>query len=148
MAAASETALKLWVVMNRAVRSIETHLRRQVEAHGFSYTEFGVLEVLLNKGDLPIGEIGGLILLTSGSMTYVVDKLERRGLLQRRACEEDRRVIYAALTEKGRRRIEAAYEEHARLIETLTEGLHPDEQRAATDLLKRLGLFAQNVPAA
>lgn len=100
----SETgvALKLWVVMNKALRSVEEHLRRQVESHGLSFTEFAVLEVLLHRGALPIGELGGRILLTSGSMTYVVDKLEKRGLIRRRACPNDRRVIYAELTDEGR----------------------------------------------
>ena len=147
---ASETAasLKLWVVMNRALRSIEEPLRRQVEAHGISFTEFAVLEVLLHKGPLPIGEVGSRILLTSGSMTYVIDKLERRGLLQRRACDEDRRVIYAALTAEGRGLIETVFQEHARVLQDLMGGLHPDEQHEAAELLKRLGLYAQNAPAA
>jgi MarR family 2-MHQ and catechol resistance regulon transcriptional repressor len=143
------SALKLWVVMTRAVRSIEAPLRRQVEAHGLSLTEFGVLEVLLHKGTLAIGEIGSSILLTSGSMTYVVDKLAERGLLQRRACESDRRVVYAELTQQGRALIEAVFREHEVLLHDLMRGLQPEEQEAASELLKRLGLYAHqhgNVP--
>ena len=87
------SALKLWVVMNRAVQSIERHLRRQVEAHGLGFTEFAVLEVLYHKGAQPIGEIGSRILLTSGSMTYVIDKLEQRGLLRRAPSATDRRRV-------------------------------------------------------
>ena len=139
----ADTALKLWVVLNRAVRSIEGPLRQQVEAHGLSYTEFGVLEVLLHKGPLPIGEIGHRILLTSGSMTYVIDKLVQRGLIQRRACEEDRRVIYAELTPDGRRLIEPAFEEHKQLIDRLMDGLAHDEQQQTIELLKQLGFYAQ-----
>lgn len=137
------SALKLWVVMTRAVRSIEAPLRRQVEAQGLSFTEFGVLEVLLHKGTLPIGEIGSRILLTSGSMTYVVDKLARRGLLQRRVCDSDRRVVYAELTQQGRGLIETVFREHEVLLHDLMQGLQPEEQEAASDLLKRLGLYAQ-----
>jgi MarR family 2-MHQ and catechol resistance regulon transcriptional repressor len=142
----NETAisLKLWVVMNRAFRAIEEHLRRQVSAHGIGFTEFGVLEVLLHKGRLPIGEIGNRVLLTSGSMTYVIDKLEKRGFIRRAACSEDRRVLYAELTPEGQAFIEAVFAEHAALLCNLLQGIHPHEQETATDLIKRMGLFAQN----
>lgn len=136
-------ALRLWVVMNRAFRSISEPLHRQVEAHGLSFTEFAVLEILLHKGPLAIGEIGERILLTSGSMTYVVDKLEKRGLLERRACAEDRRVTRAVLTPEGRTLIERVFTEHAEHIEALLAGLSAREQEQAAELLKRLGYYAQ-----
>jgi MarR family 2-MHQ and catechol resistance regulon transcriptional repressor len=141
----SETgvALKLWVVMNKALRSVEEHLRRQVESHGLSFTEFAVLEVLLHRGALPIGELGGRILLTSGSMTYVVDKLEKRGLIRRRACPNDRRVIYAELTDEGRSLIEPVFQEHATLIRNLMDGITPEQQQTVTELLKQLGRYAE-----
>lgn len=143
MTAETAASLKLWVVLNRALRSVEDRLRQQVEAHGLSMTEFAVLEVLLHKGALPIGEIGGRILRTSGSMTYVIDKLQNRGLLRRRSCEADRRVQYAELTPEGRALIEPVFAEHAALIRDLTACLSQEEQRQATDALRRLGLYAQ-----
>lgn len=137
------SSLKLWVVMNRALRSIEAPLRQQVETHGISFTEFAVLEVLLHKGPLPIGEVGDRILLTSGSMTYVIDKLQERGLIRRRACDEDRRIIYAELTEQGRALIETVFSEHAALIRHLMGELRLTEKETVTDLLKRLGRSAE-----
>jgi MarR family 2-MHQ and catechol resistance regulon transcriptional repressor len=132
--------------MNRALRTIEDRLVRQVEPHGLSLTEFAVLEVLLHKGPLRIGEIGGRILRASGSMTYVTDKLVRRGLIQRRPCATDRRVVFAELTDEGRALIETVFPEHAALVRDLMEGLTPEEQNAAADLLKRLGLHAGSQP--
>ena len=138
------TSLKLWIVMNRAFRSIEEPLQRQVSSHGVSFTEFAVLEVLYHKGHLPIGDLGNRVLLTSGSMTYVVDKLVQRGLIRREACPEDRRVTYAVLTDDGRRLMEVIFPEHAELIRKLMEGLEEHEQKTMTELLKRLGLFAES----
>ena len=139
---AHATPLKLFVVMSRALRSIDRRLEQQVQSCGLSFTEFAVLEVLYHKGQLPIGEIGSRILLTSGSMTYVIDKLERRGLLERRACASDRRVIYAALTEQGRALMDGIFPEHAALIADLMGGLDRGEQELAIELLKRLGRHA------
>lgn len=143
-----DVPLKLWVVMNRAARAIEGRLRPQVEAHGLSLTEFGVLEALLHKGTLPIGALGDLVLLTSGSMTYVVDKLEQRGLIERQACPTDRRVVHAALTDAGRGLIEAVFAEHAALLHEVMTGLTADEQVLATDLMRRLGLHARQAVSA
>jgi len=139
----TQTALRLWVILTRALRSIKQPLHRQVEAHGLTLTEFAVLEALLHKGPLPMGVIGEKILLTSGSTTYVIDKLEQRGLLQRRRCTDDRRVLHVDLTDDGRALIEAVFPEHAQLIRTLTEGLSTNEQGHVADQLKRLGRFAE-----
>lgn len=139
----TQEALYLWIVLNRAARSIEAGLQEQVKGRGLSMSEFAVLEVLLHKGPLPIGEIGQKVLLTSGSMTYVIDKLEERGLLERTPCPEDRRVLYAELTDEGRALIEEAFSEHAELLNTLTAGLSLEEKGKAAALIKRLGRHAQ-----
>src|SRR6267378_6266154 len=76
---------------------------------GLSLTEFAVLEVLHHKGPLRLGEIRDRILLTGASTTYVVKKLEARGLMRRRACGEDSRVVFGELTAKGRALIEEVF---------------------------------------
>lgn len=137
-------SLKLWVVMNRAQASVGDALRRQVETHGLSFTEFAVLEALLHKGALPIGEIGLRILLSSGSMTYVIDKLEKRELIRRRACAEDRRIVYAELTEAGRALIDRVFPEHAALLRALMGDLPTEEIETAARQIKEVGLHAEH----
>ena len=146
-AADTAAALRLWVILNRAVNSIGEVLGDQVSGHDLSYTEFAVLEVLLHKGALPIGEVGDQVLLTSGSMTYVIDKLEDRGLLHRRPCPDDRRVLYAELTEAGRELITEAFDEHANLLRELTVVLAEEEIQQASELIKRLGKRAEKYSA-
>lgn len=138
-----EASLKLWVVLARAYRSVAERARRDIERHGLTQSEFAVLEVLLHKGDLPIGELGSRVLLTSGSMTHVVDKLLRRGLLARRQCPEDQRITYASLTLPGRRLIGSIFPAHAEAMREALAGLPTDDKRTATALLKRLGLAAE-----
>ncbi len=135
-------ALKLWVVLARCFNAVADHSRRDIARHGLSPTEFGVLEALFHKGPLLLGEVGRRVLLTSGSVTYVVDKLEGQGLLRRVACPSDRRAIYAELTDAGRARMESIFPEHAEAIRQAVAGLDPDEQETAIVLLRRLGLGA------
>lgn len=141
------SALRLWVILNRAVNSIGEVLSEQVSGHDLSYTEFAVLEVLLHKGALPIGEVGDQVLLTSGSMTYVIDKLEDRGLLHRRPCPDDRRVLYVELTDAGEDLITDAFDEHAALLGALMEVLDESEIREASEHIKRLGKHADSFSA-
>jgi MarR family transcriptional regulator, 2-MHQ and catechol-resistance regulon repressor len=137
-----ELSLKLWVVLARAYRAVARQLRRDIERHGLVVSEFGTLEVLYHKGDLPVGDVSERVLLTSGSMTHVVDKLERRGLLVRRRCPEDQRITYLAITPAGRALMAAMFPAHAEAIRRATAGLGPDEKRMLVSLLKRLGLAA------
>src|SRR3989442_13163072 len=82
-------------------------------------SDFAVLEALLHKGPLPINEIGKKVLLTSGSITVAVDRLETKGLVERRAHGTDRRARIVHLTKEGRKGITCAYADHAADMERL-----------------------------
>lgn len=141
-----DLSLKLWVVLARAYRAMAARARRDVERHGLAPSEFAALEALYHKGDLPVGNVSERVLLTSGSMTHVVDKLERRGLLARRRCAEDQRITYLSITSAGRALMASIFPAHAEAIRQATAGLGPDDKRALIVLLKRLGLAAANEP--
>jgi MarR family 2-MHQ and catechol resistance regulon transcriptional repressor len=135
-------ALKLWVVLNRVTRAVGERARREIERQGLRPTEFAVLEALYHKGPLTLGQVGERVLVTSGSVTPVADKLQQRGLIQRRVSAEDRRVCYAELTETGREVIGGIFPEHAEVIRRAMEGITTEEKQIAAALLKRLGLHA------
>lgn len=141
-------ALKLLVVLARANASIQTHLHANVGAHGLTLTEFGILEVLYHKGPLLLGEVQKRILVSSGGVTYLVDRLEEKGLVERRACTEDRRARYAALTPQGEALIARIFPLHAELIQEVMGTLSLQEQRQAVELLRRLGRAAAERPVA
>ena len=137
-----DLSLKLWVVLARAHRALAARARQDIERHTLLASEFAVLEVLYHKGTLPVGEVAERVLLTSGSMTHVIDKLERRGLLVRRPCAEDHRVTYLGITTAGRTLMASIFPLHAEEIRRATAGISPEEKRLLTVLLKRLGLAA------
>src|SRR5215211_7025706 len=83
--------LQLVIALGRTVQVLERGVRPHLAECGLGLTEFAVLEVLYHKGALPLGEIRDRILVTGASTTYVVKKLEQRGLMRRRMCTEDQR---------------------------------------------------------
>lgn len=139
----SELSLKLLVVLLRTNHAVMDLDRKNIKNYGLYPTEFAVLELLFHKGEQPIQQIGKRILLTSGSITYVVDKLEEKGLLERKRCPEDRRVIYAAITEKGKSLMRDIFPKHRQAVNDMFKGLTPEEKQELISLLKKLGLSLQ-----
>lgn len=140
----NELSLDLFIVLARAYNSVIAHSTRSIQSYGLNSTEFGVLDLLYHKGPQPLQKIGEKVLISSGNITYVVDKLQNKKLLVRIASPDDRRVIFADLTDKGKAFIEEVFPEHQNTIVESVEGLDVDEKIQVIELLKKLGISAEN----
>ena len=136
------SGVHLWLVLWRAYDALRAHAQRHIESLGIGLSDFAVLELLLHKGPTPVNRIGAHVRLTSGSITTAVDRLERRGLVERRNDPEDRRTRMVHLTGAGRRMIACAFADHQKAMERATAALTPAERGQAAELLKKLGLGA------
>jgi MarR family transcriptional regulator, 2-MHQ and catechol-resistance regulon repressor len=106
------------------------YLYAGLEETGIDESDFRVLEVLLNKGPLPVNTIGPKVNLTPGSISTAVDRLVERGLLSRIESPEDRRVRVVSLTTKGKDLIAPIFRKHAGEIRTVFANTSPKELRA------------------
>ncbi|MFG6121352.1 MULTISPECIES: MarR family winged helix-turn-helix transcriptional regulator [Thalassobacillus] len=140
-----DPSLKLFVVLSKAERSVEDLVKKDIQRYGLNATEFGVLELLYHQGEQPLQKIGEKILLASGSITYVVDKLEKKAYLERIPCPNDRRITYAAITPKGEKMLNDIFPDHWKQIEQITDGLTEEEKLQAIELLKKLGKHADQL---
>ena len=134
--------LKAWVVLARTMDAISDRVKEDLRRHQLNSTEFGVLSVLYKRGDTPLQQIGDQILITSGSVTYVIDKLEKRGLIERIACPSDRRVTYASLTDDGKALMDVVYPQHIEIFKEIYGPLSDEETEQLISLLKRVGYNA------
>lgn len=141
----TKQSLKLYIVMSRAMKAINEQTTKFFQDNGLNPTEFAVLELLFHKGRQPLQQIGSKILLASGSITYVVDKLEKRGYLARIHCPTDRRVTYAEITDAGNAFMAELFPLHEQQMHELVSALSPDEKETAIELLKKLGLSLKNL---
>ena len=137
-------AMKLYVVLTRTYKALLDRDQRNIRSYGLNITEFGVLELLYSKGSHPIQQIGDKILITSGTMTYVVDKLEKKGLIVRRPCDKDRRIVHAELTEAGRSKMSGILPKHYQALAESFNGLNQAEQEQAIELLKKISFSASS----
>lgn len=145
MSNANERALKLFVVLSRANKVLHEETNRLISSKGLNPTEFAVLELLYHKGKQPIQKIGEKILMRSGSMTYVINKLESNGYLEREVNSIDKRVTYVEITEQGKQLMSSLFPDHAVKITELLSVLSPEEQDQATALMQKLGLSIRDL---
>ena len=139
----SEGATQLWAMLSRASRAIARNAEAGLEGLGIGLTDFAVMELLLNQGPQSINELGRSVLLTSGSISTAVDRLERRGLVVRKQDPEDGRGRIADLTSAGRRVILPACERHEGDMEETMSVLKPAERVELGRLLRKVGLSAE-----
>jgi MarR family 2-MHQ and catechol resistance regulon transcriptional repressor len=136
-------SLKLFVVLSKAYKTFMERAVKDMKQYGLSPSEFMILEVLYTKGKIPLQQIGEKILITSGSITYNIDKLENKNLLKRIPYKEDRRVIFAEITPAGNELFDRIFPKHAATIDQLAKALSLDEKHGAIELLKKLGKGAE-----
>jgi MarR family 2-MHQ and catechol resistance regulon transcriptional repressor len=128
--------------MMKAMRALTRYAAAGIEETGLGLSDFGVLEVLLHKGPLPINTIGPIVDLTPGSISIAVDRLFEKGLVSRVESSEDRRVRIVALTPRGKDLIVPAFRRHAGQIRRVFSELSPEELRGLEAALKKVGKTA------
>ena len=92
------SGVHVFLVLWKALRAVQACAEESVSELEMCGSDFAVLEALLHKGPLPVNEIGKKVLLTSGSITVAVDRLETKRLVERRAHGTDRRTRIVHLT--------------------------------------------------
>lgn len=136
------SGVHLWLVLRKAYVAWQAQAERSIESLGMCYSDFVILECLLNKGALPVNTIGQIVSLTSGSITTAVDRLQTRGLVERQDSSHDRRIKMVALTSDGKKLIRTAFQKHERDMNLLADELSENERTALLKLLKKFGTLA------
>lgn len=130
----------LFLLFWKASHSVMAYDQASIRQSGFTtLSDFAVLEVLLHKGPLPVNTIGEKVMLTSGSITTAVQRLEKRGLVERTRDAVDARVVRVSLTEAGEALIVASFSKHAANLDTLFEVFDAEERAQFANLMRKLG---------
>lgn len=127
--------LKLVVAVARTYNNLFFQIEKSLQEFDLNISEFGVLEMLYHKGDQPVQKVAEKILVTSGTITYVINKLEKKEFVVRRKCNKDKRVYYVSLTEKGKDYISHIFPKHKDFLDNLFKDL---DEESKTKLLENL----------
>lgn len=119
---------------------IQSLLGRVAAGHDVSIVQARLLGILRDR-EVGMVELSRILDLEKSSVTGLVDRAERRGLVRRIAVPEDRRAVRVGLTARGRTLTAAAAAELAASVADLVDGLSPAQQdrlsRLATALVRR-----------
>jgi DNA-binding MarR family transcriptional regulator len=121
------------------VRELDASL---TEAHGLPLSSYEVLLRLSREpdGQQRMSDLAESVWLSRSGITRLIDRLERDGLVERRACSEDARGSYAVITDEGMRRLNAARATHvADVRERFLSRFGTDEQAQLADFWSRIG---------
>jgi DNA-binding MarR family transcriptional regulator len=127
--------------VSRLARHLDRARRAVFAAHDMESWEFDVLTALRRNGppyELSPGRLLRATLVTSGTMTNRIDRLESAGLVKRNPDPQDRRGVLVRLTDAGRTRVDTAFNDLIDRERHLLGSLTPDDRRTLADLLRSL----------
>jgi len=136
---ATVAAVRAYVKLMRATRSVTARLEPALAACALTLTQLGVLEAVLHLGPLTHRELGRKLLTSPANLSDVIDKLETRGLVRRVRDVQDRRQVRVELTGTGHDLIRDVFPRHAADIAQAMGGLAPAELERLGVLLKQVG---------
>ncbi|MBV8813902.1 MAG: MarR family transcriptional regulator [Verrucomicrobia bacterium] len=144
-AASTRPGVHVWLILMKAHGAIQSVAAKSIADSNLCPSDFQILEILLHKGALPVNLIGRKIMLTSGSISTAVNRLEKRKLVRRDPSVNDARVIYVSLTGTGHALIQRIFSRHAQRMEDVFGPLSDQERRLLEELLKKIGKHAETL---
>ena len=102
--------------IHRIVKDLDRETARVSSSYGLTFPQFMVLEALLNKGSLTVGEIKEKILSSNGTIPVIINNLVKQGMVRRTKDPDDQRRSLVELTDKGRELIERVYPENEKIF--------------------------------
>jgi len=91
----------LLIALRRVIRATDLHSKHLAKTTGLTAPQILLLQTIRNQAQASIGEIANEISLSQATVTTILDRLEKRGLVNRVRSTEDKRKVHAHLTEQG-----------------------------------------------
>lgn len=137
--------LRLFRIWRKASMTVFEHVRKDIEKHKLDPAHFMILELLYSRGPHPVQKISETLSIPSGSITYVVDKLEKKELVKREPSLTDRRASNVVLSDKGTLLFNEIFPRHVETISKNLSFISNDDKELLIELLKKIGLGAQEI---
>jgi DNA-binding MarR family transcriptional regulator len=128
----------LWVRFLRFSLQSHKRLEDDLSKVGLTPPQFYVLATIGYAGGLPFGEIGAKMMVTVSNLTGIVDRLEEKKLVLRKRDEDDRRVVYVVLTDKGAKLYRSTLPVFEKTVSEIFSSLDGAQQKELSALLRKL----------
>lgn len=133
-----ENITDIYTMLYQTMDVVGSQIKKVVTPYGLNTNEYEILKYIYRNGDQPIQKIGEEIKVTSGSMTYLIDKLEKKGFVTRRPCASDRRILYGSLSESGRELVEELIPACSLSVNNILGDFSEEDLNIAMDILSKI----------
>jgi len=138
--AEDDARLDLWLALLRASRGIENELRERLRlAYDTTLPRFDVMAALSRRPDgLKMSDLSRVLMVSSGNVTGIVQRLLADGLIERDGVAGDRRAVRVRLSAQGRETFAAMAVQHAAWVAEMMADLNADDVAAAQQALLKI----------
>lgn len=127
-------AINLAHTYNVFIKSVE----KSIGKFGLSLAAFNALMIFIEYPECRMNEVGDMLLVSGANITYLIDTLEKKGLVERSSSLEDRRAKSVRVTEKGKSLADSILPSHHRDLHEITKSLNDAELLALSEGLLKL----------
>ncbi len=133
-----KTVLRLWLLLRRVGDLVSRCQDSLYSKYGLTSEQLGVLGSIKSRGPLRPSDFASLLDRSPNSMSMLIDRMVKAGLVKRTRDRKDRRVVTVSFTEKGKTAVEPAIPEGWEFIHQIVLPLSHDDQRALASMLETL----------
>jgi MarR family transcriptional regulator, 2-MHQ and catechol-resistance regulon repressor len=133
-----EQFLKALRSMAECYQAFEAYSGAHVRQLGLTAAQFDIVATLGNTAGMTCRELGEKTLITKGTLTGVLDRMEASGLVRRGATDADRRQVFVALTPQGSRVFERTFPAHVNHLKPAFNTLSARELEQMAQLMRKL----------
>jgi MarR family 2-MHQ and catechol resistance regulon transcriptional repressor len=136
--------LNSFIKLVRAYESLSSRLYMFFEKHGLTESQFYLLDVLNNLGEMNQKELGKKICRSEGNITMVVKNLEKRKLVKKTQSEVDKRIYIIKIKKEGRKLYESVFTKFLKALMHEFEAANEKELLRFQKICKKIGLKNSN----
>ena len=130
------TVLRLWLLLRRVSDALGLCQDLVYSKYGLTSEQVAVLAAMKSRGPLRPSEFASILERSPNSMSMLIDRMVKTGLVRRTRDRKDRRVVFVSMTDKGREAVEPADPTGWQFIHKVLSPLSYDDQRALADMLE------------
>lgn len=128
-------------IFNMVVKTEETALKEAANSHNLSVAEMHTLVAVGKHDPDTMTNIASKLLINVSTLSIAINKLEKKGYVERIRTEEDRRVVRIKLTNKGRKALEAHEKFYFNMVEEACGDMDEQEKRIFIQSLENMSEF-------
>ena len=128
--------LRLWLLLRRVGDQLSVCQDLVYGKYGLTTEQFGVLASIKSRGPLRPLDLAQILERSPNSMSMIVDRMVKAGLVRRTRDRKDRRAVFVSMTDKGRQAVEPAVPAGWDFIHRVVSPLSHDDRRSLADMLE------------